>query len=47
MITLNGVVEDNGDFIGAFGENIISIIGGYSTKDISTVYDEKIEQLQK
>ena len=47
MTAINSVVEDNGDFIGAFRENVIRIIGGYSTRDISTEYDEKIEHLQK
>ncbi|WP_353096850.1 recombinase zinc beta ribbon domain-containing protein [Tissierella praeacuta] len=47
MTAINSVVENNGEFIGAFRENVIRIIGGYSTKDIPTEYDEKIEQLQK
>ncbi len=47
MTAINSVVEENGDFIGAFRENVIRVIGGYSTKDISTEYDEKIESLQK
>nr|WP_244969166.1 recombinase family protein [Tissierella praeacuta] len=47
MTAINSVVKNNGDFIGAFRENVIRIIGGYSTKDIPTEYDEKIEQLQK
>lgn len=47
MTAINNVVENNGDFIGAFRENIIRVIGNYSTKNISTEYDEKIEYLQK
>lgn len=47
MTAINNVIEDNGDFIGAFRENIIRVIGNHSTKDISTEYDEKIEELQK
>lgn len=47
MTAINSVVEDNGDFIGAFRENVIRIIGGYSTRDIPTEYDDKIESLQK
>ncbi len=47
MTAINSVVENNGDFIGAFRENVIRVIGGYSTKDIPTEYDEKIESLQK
>ena len=47
MTAINKVVEDNGDFIGAFRENVIRVMGGYSTKDIPTEYDDKIESLQK
>jgi len=47
MTAINNVVENNGDFIGAFRQNVIRLIGGYSTKDISTEYDEQIESLQK
>ncbi|MBZ2174353.1 recombinase family protein [Schnuerera sp. xch1] len=47
MTAINNVVENNGEFIGAFRENIIRVIGNYSTKDISTEYDVKIENLQK
>lgn len=47
MLVINKVVENNGDFIGAFRENVIKIIGRYSTKNIPTEYDEKIELLQQ
>lgn len=47
MTAINNVVENDGDFIGAFRENVIRVIGGYSTKDIPTEYDEQIETLQK
>ena len=47
MTAINNVVENSGKFIGAFRENIIRVIGGYSTKDIQTEYDENIENLQK
>lgn len=47
MTAINNVVENNGDFIGAFRENVIRVIGGYSIKDIPTEYDEQIESLQK
>lgn len=47
MTVINSVIENNGDFIGAFRENVIRIIGGYSAKDIPTEYDEQIELLQK
>ena len=47
MTAINSVVENKGEFIGAFRENVIRVIGGYSTRNIPTEYDEKIEQLQK
>ena len=47
MTAINSVVENNEDFIEAFRENVIRVIGGYSTKDIPTEYDEKIESLQQ
>lgn len=47
MKAINSVVEDTGDFIGAFRENVIRVIGGYSTKEIPTEYDKNIELLQK
>ncbi|HBC97585.1 MAG TPA: Site-specific recombinase [Clostridium sp.] len=47
MTAINNVVENNGDFIGAFRENVIRVIGGYSTRNIPIEYDEKIESLQK
>lgn len=46
MTAINNVVENNGKFIGAFRENIIRVMGGYSTKGISTEHDEKIKCLQ-
>ena len=47
MKAINKVVENNGDFIGAFRENVIRVIGNYSTQGITTDYDEQIEVLQK
>jgi len=47
MTAINSIVENKGNFIGAFRENVIRVIGGYSTKDIPTEYDEQIENLQK
>ncbi len=47
ITAINSVVENKGEFIGAFRENIIRVIYGYSTKNIPTEYDEKIESLQK
>ncbi len=47
MKAINKVVENNGEFIGTFRENVIRVIGNYSTKGIPTEYDEQIEVLQK
>lgn len=47
MIAINKVVEDNGEFIQAFRENVIRIIGSHSPEKNSAKYDEQIEKLQK
>ncbi len=47
MKAINKVVENNGDFIGTFRENVIRVIGNYSTQGIATEYDDQIEELQK
>lgn len=47
MTAINNVIEDKGDYIGAFRENVIRVIGGYSTKGITTEYDDQINDLQK
>ncbi|PKM67311.1 MAG: recombinase family protein [Firmicutes bacterium HGW-Firmicutes-2] len=47
MNAINKVVENNGEFIGTFRENVIRVIGNYSTKDVTTEYDEQIDKLQK
>ena len=47
MNSINKIVENNGDFIGTFRENVIRVIGSYSTKGVTTEYDEQIEKLQK
>ena len=39
-------MENRGEFVGAFRENVIRVIGSYSTKNISTEYDGQIEKLQ-
>jgi len=46
MTAVNSVVENREEFVGAFRENVIRIIGSYTTKNIPTEYDEKIEKLQ-
>lgn len=46
MTAINSVVENQGEFVGAFRENVIWVISNYSTKNVPTEYDEKIETLQ-
>lgn len=46
MTAINSVVENRGEFVGAFRENIIRVIGSYSTKNMTTEYDGQIEELQ-
>lgn len=47
MTAINSVVEDQGEFVQAFRENVIRIIGSYSAQAEPTQYDEQIEQLQQ
>jgi len=47
MIAVNSVVEDQGEFVQAFRENVIRIIGSYSATAEPTQYDSRIEELQK
>lgn len=46
MTAINSVVENRGEFVSAFRENVIQVIGSYSTKNIPTEYDGQIEKLQ-
>lgn len=47
MTAVNSVVEDQGEFVQAFRENVIRIIGSYSATAEPTEYDSRIEELQK
>jgi DNA invertase Pin-like site-specific DNA recombinase len=47
MTAINSVVENTGQFIGTFRENVIRVIGNYSTQGVTTEYDEQIEKLQQ
>ena len=47
MTAVNSVVEDQGEFVQAFRENVIRIIGSYSVAAEPTEYDSQIEELQK
>ncbi|MHB8075672.1 MAG: recombinase zinc beta ribbon domain-containing protein [Desulfosporosinus fructosivorans] len=46
MNAINSVVENQGEFVGAFRENVIRVIGNYSTQNVPTPYDGQIETLQ-
>lgn len=46
MTAINSVVENQGEFVGAFRENVIRVIGSYSSMNVPTEYDEQIEKLQ-
>jgi len=47
MKAINKVVENSGDFIETFRENVIRVIGNYSTQGVATEYDDQIDELQK
>lgn len=47
MNAINKVVENNGEFIETFRENVIRVIGNYSTQGVTTEYDAQIDELQK
>lgn len=46
MTAINKVVDNHEEFVGAFRENVIRVIGNYSTKNITTEYDKEINELQ-
>jgi len=46
MTAINNVVENRGEFVGAFRENVIRVIGSHSTKNVPTEYDGQIKKLQ-
>ena len=47
MTAVNSAVEDQGEFVQAFRENVIRIIGNYSATAEPTGYDSRIEEIQK
>lgn len=47
MTAVNSVVENQREVVGAFRENVIRVIGSYTTKNIKTEFDEEIDKLQK
>ncbi len=47
MVAIDSVVENQGEFVQAFRENVIRIIGSYSKAAEPTEYDGRIEELQQ
>ena len=47
MKAVDSVVENQRELVGAFRENVIRVIGNYTTKNIKTEFDEEIIKLQK
>ena len=47
MQAVNSVVEDGGEFVQAFRENVIRVIGSYSADGATTEFDDLIEEQQK
>lgn len=47
MKGINDVIENSDDFIEVFRENVIRVIGNYSTEGVETEYDEGIDKLEK
>ncbi len=46
MTAVNNVVENHREVVGAFRQNIIRIVGSYSTKNMESEFDEQIDMLQ-
>lgn len=46
MEAVNSVVKDEGEFIDAFRDNVIRILGSYSDNVEPTEYDEELDRLQ-
>lgn len=47
MTAVNNVVENHREVVGAFRQNMIRIIGSYSTKNMESEFDGQIDILQK
>lgn len=47
MVAIDSVVEDQGEFVQAFRENVIRLIESYSKAGEPTEYDGQIEELQQ
>ena len=47
MTAIDSAMEDQGEFVQAFRENVIRITGSYSQTAESTEYDSQIEEIQQ
>ena len=47
MEAINRITRSDGDFVGAFRQNVIQVIGSYGGEQEPDEYDEKIEQKQE
>lgn len=47
MEAINRITCDEGQFVGAFRQNVIRVIGSYSRENITDEYDEKIRNKQQ
>lgn len=47
MAAIDSVVEDQGEFVQAFRENVIRIIGSYSKDTVTTEFDKQIAERQQ
>lgn len=47
MAAIDSVVEDQGEFVQAFRENVIRIIGSYSKDTVATEFDKQIAERQQ
>lgn len=47
MDTINRITRGDGDFVGAFRQNVIRVIGSYNGEQEPDEYDEKSKKKKK
>ena len=47
METINRITCNDGDFVGAFRQNVIRVIGSYSGEQEPDEFDEKVKEKQE
>lgn len=47
METINRITRGDGDFVGAFRQNVIRVIGSYNGEQEPDEYDEKIKEKEE